>query len=220
MPSAPGKTVGEICPYRGSFYAVQTENLLFRVNWPSRCSHLTRGAVTVFACRTITPFVRCRLPAHNIVGELLQGVMLELPVKPHGRTFRTLSLTCALDGLDHFVSDAGPATKIMGRSGVHTALCGHLIQVVALVSPPGPVCPRCTQLVTALRAASSSIRPVSQRRGGRLRRLLGYLQTLTLPKLDGHLGGRPAGLTSAATPQLQRVSRATVLARYHLAKTT
>jgi hypothetical protein len=104
-------------------------------------------------------------------------------VKPHGRTFRTLSFTCALDGLDHFVSDDGPATMIMGRSGVHTALCGHLIQVVALVSPPGPVCPHCAHLVTALRAAnSSSIRPISQRRGGRLRRLLGYLGTLTLLK--------------------------------------
>ena len=127
----------------------------------------------------------------------------------------TIVYLCALDGLDHFVSDDGPAIKIMGRSGVYTALCGHLIQVVSLVSPPGRVCHRCTQLVRALRAASSSsIRPVSQRRGGRLRRLLGYFQTLTPPKLDGHLGGWPAGLTSAATPQLQRVSRATVLSRF------
>jgi hypothetical protein len=135
-------------------------------------------------------------------------------VKPHGRTFRTLSFTCALDGLDHFVGDDGP-----GKSGVHTALCGHPIQVVALVSPPGPVCPRCTQLVTALRAASSSIRPFNQRGDGRLRRLLDYLQTLTLPKPEGHLRRRPAGLTSTM-PQARRVSRATVLARYHPGKTT
>src|SRR5918998_217285 len=146
--------------------------------------------------------------------------MPELLVNPHGRTFRTLSFTCALDGLDHFVNDDGPATMIMGRPGVHTALCGHLIQVVALVSPPGPVCPRCTQLVTALRAASSSIRPFNQHRDGRLRRLLDYLPTLTPPKPEGHLRRRPADLTST-TPQARRVSRATALARRdHAGKST
>ena len=138
----------------------------------------------------------------------------ELLVKPHGQTFRTLSFTCTLDGLDHFVGDDAPS-----KSGAHTALCGHPIQVVALVSPPGPACPRCTQLVTALRAASSNIRPFNQRRDGRLRRLLDYLQTLTLPKLDGHPRRRPTDLT-LTTPQTRRVSRATVLARYHPGKTT
>jgi hypothetical protein len=118
-------------------------------------------------------------------------------VKSHGRTFQTLSFTCILDGLDHFVSDDGLAAKLMGKSGAHMALCGHLIQAAALVSPPGPLCPRCMQLVTEARAMSSSIRPFSQRRGGRLRRLLDYLRTLTLPKLDGTLdAGRPADLST------------------------
>ena len=93
-------------------------------------------------------------------------------MNPHGRTFRTLSFTCALDGLDHFVSDDGPATKSIGRSGVHTALCGHLIQVVALVSPP----------VRYVPAARSWLRRLEQRAAGCDR-----LANIVLAGYDGYL---------------------------------
>jgi hypothetical protein len=140
-------------------------------------------------------------------------------MRPQGRTFQALSFTCTLDGLDHSVSEDGLATKTMGKPGAHTALCGHLIQAVALVSPPGPVCPRCRQRVTELRATSNSTRPLPQPRDARLRRLLDCLRTLTRPKLDGHFGRRPAGLTSL-TPPTRRESRATVLARHRPRNTT
>lgn len=93
----------------------------------------------------------------------------------HGLTFRTWSFTCTIDGLDHFVSDAGPAAGTTGdRSGFYSALCGHLIQVGALVSPPGPSCSRCTQLIGQIRVTSGV--PTDRRaRGGRLRRLLNDL---------------------------------------------
>lgn len=96
-----------------------------------------------------------------------------------GLTFRAWLFTCAVDGLEHFVSDVGPeagrpAVGITGgRSGFYLALCGHQIQVGALVSPPGPLCPRCAQLVKQIRATSGV--PDRPPRGGRLRRLLNDL---------------------------------------------
>jgi len=94
-------------------------------------------------------------------------------------TFRAWSSTCTVDGLDHFVNDTAPAAGTVSRSGFYPALCGHLIQVGALVSPPGPLCPRCAQLATEIRAFSGGL-PDRHRRDGRLRRLLNDLWTVDL----------------------------------------
>ena len=80
-----------------------------------------------------------------------------------GSTLRTLSFTSIVDGLDHYVNDNTNAAK----SGVPTALCGHLIQVTALVSPPGPPCPHCAQLINSMTATSKTRLPRC-RRGRRL----------------------------------------------------
>jgi len=76
-----------------------------------------------------------------------------------GSTFRTSSFTSIVDGLDHFVTDNIPAAK----PGLPTALCGHLIQVTALVSPPGPPCPHCAQLINSITETSKIRLPRRQR---------------------------------------------------------
>jgi hypothetical protein len=81
-------------------------------------------------------------------------------------TFRTLSFTSIVDGLDHVVNDDIPAAK----SGLPTALCGHLVQVTALVSPPGPPCRYCAQLISSI-TATSKTRPSHHRRGCRPQQL-------------------------------------------------
>jgi hypothetical protein len=80
-----------------------------------------------------------------------------------GSTFRTLSFTSIVDGLDHVVNDDIPAAE----SGFPIALCGHFIQVTALVSPPGPPCRYCTQLINSI-TATRKTRPSHRRRDCRL----------------------------------------------------
>jgi hypothetical protein len=87
----------------------------------------------------------------------------EYAVEHSGPTFRTLSFTSIVDGLDHVVNDDIPSAK----SGFPTALCGHLVQVTALVSPPGPPCRYCTQLINSI-TVTRKTRPSHRRRGCRL----------------------------------------------------
>lgn len=69
-------------------------------------------------------------------------------MQPGGSAWTGPSLTCTADGLDHLISADAAAQGIAARQGTYTAICGHLIYVAALVSSPGPLCPRCAQSVT------------------------------------------------------------------------
>ncbi|MGH3566340.1 MAG: hypothetical protein ACRDRH_09960 [Pseudonocardia sp.] len=49
-------------------------------------------------------------------------------------------MTSSDDRLEHAVTDD---TGVRGAKGRYRAVCGHLVSPRALVSPPGPACPRC-----------------------------------------------------------------------------
>jgi hypothetical protein len=58
-----------------------------------------------------------------------------------GRAVRALWLTCALDGRDHVVVRADPA------SGAHLSACARTVWASSLASPPAERCPDCREAV-------------------------------------------------------------------------
>jgi hypothetical protein len=94
-------------------------------------------------------------------------------VKRRGPQVRTSSFTCAVDGLDHAVSDDAAASGLAARQGIYTAVCGHQVHVSALASSAGPACPRCAQLINDVAPPTASPqRHRHRRRRTWLRRLL------------------------------------------------
>ena len=51
---------------------------------------------------------------------------------PAGSAWTGPSLTCTADGLDHLVSADAAAQGIAARQGTYTAMCGHLVQCLAI----------------------------------------------------------------------------------------
>jgi len=86
----------------------------------------------------------------------------------HGTTSRSTTMTCAVDGRNHLVSDQATQAGLMSGQGRYTAACGHLTVAAALVVPPGPTCRDCE---TALHRITIT-GPTSHRRPGLLARLL------------------------------------------------
>jgi hypothetical protein len=71
--------------------------------------------------------------------------MTTLPLATRGRAadsgVRALWLTCALDGRDHVVVEADPA------SGAHLSACAKTVWASSLASPPATRCPDCRAAV-------------------------------------------------------------------------
>ncbi len=54
-------------------------------------------------------------------------------------------MTCALDGLEHAVTDEAFAVACRQDSGIYRAVCGHMVAVLPMISPPGRRCRACVQ---------------------------------------------------------------------------
>lgn len=63
--------------------------------------------------------------------------------------FHASSLTCAVDGLAHLVSDDAAAAGVVARQGTYTALCGHTVHAAALASSLGRPCQLCDEQAQA-----------------------------------------------------------------------
>jgi len=91
----------------------------------------------------------------------------------------TVSVTCAVDGYSHRVTDQ--AFGVGHRHGCYRALCGHAVAAAAMVSPDGPPCRPCLQYafgpdVNRITARSAS-RVTRHRKPGGLRRLISRRRT-------------------------------------------
>lgn len=94
--------------------------------------------------------------------------MLTIDQIRHGTTSRSTTMTCAVDGRDHLVSDQAAQAGLAAGQGQYTAVCGHLAVAAALVVPPGPTCLDCE---TALHRVATE-GATSHRRPGLVARLL------------------------------------------------
>ncbi|WP_165922131.1 hypothetical protein [Pseudonocardia endophytica] len=52
----------------------------------------------------------------------------------------------ATDGRTHRVTEWAYGSALAARTGHCAAVCGHVVVLCALVTPPGPPCRRCTLL--------------------------------------------------------------------------
>ncbi|TQJ00916.1 hypothetical protein FB471_0567 [Amycolatopsis cihanbeyliensis] len=50
---------------------------------------------------------------------------------------------CVRDGRDHAVTDEEFAAPTAPFPGQYRAICDHLVQIAAAVTPPGQACPHC-----------------------------------------------------------------------------
>ncbi len=67
-------------------------------------------------------------------------------------------MTCGSDGYEHAVTDEAIIASKRHRSGVYGAMCGHTVIAQALVAPPGPCCPRCTDSLPSRRVPHKEAR--------------------------------------------------------------
>jgi len=86
-----------------------------------------------------------------------------------GLTSRSTTMTCALDGRDHLISDQATQAGLAAGRGHYLAICGHLTVAAALAVPAGPTCWDCE---TALHRITTTASPTSPHRRGPVARLL------------------------------------------------
>ncbi|MGH3932411.1 MAG: hypothetical protein ACRDTF_20825 [Pseudonocardiaceae bacterium] len=86
----------------------------------------------------------------------------------YGITSWSTTMTCTVDGRDHFVSNQAMEAGLEAGHGQYTAICGHLAVAAALVVPPGPMCRDCEAALHRSTTASAT----SHRRRGLVARLL------------------------------------------------
>lgn len=55
-----------------------------------------------------------------------------------------VDLTSATDRRTHYVTDTAYGHALAARTGRCPAVCGHDVILCALVTPPGPLCRRCS----------------------------------------------------------------------------
>ncbi|MGH3915253.1 MAG: hypothetical protein ACRDTC_17875 [Pseudonocardiaceae bacterium] len=82
-------------------------------------------------------------------------------------TSRSTTMTCAVDGREHLVSDHATTAGLAVGQGRYRTVCGHLAIAAALVAPPGP---RCRDCATALHRRTA-VSTTSHRRRGLVARL-------------------------------------------------
>jgi hypothetical protein len=68
---------------------------------------------------------------------------------------------CALDRLDHAVTDDCFLVGVRARRGQYEAVCGHVVEAASALLPPARPCVRCHAYLDALVAAT--VRPVRHR---------------------------------------------------------
>lgn len=94
----------------------------------------------------------------------------------HGLTARSTTMTCAVDGRDHLISEQATQAGLTAGQGRYLAVCGHLTVGAAMVTPPGPTCFDCETALHRITTASAT----SHRR----RRLVARLLRRCLPCTD------------------------------------
>ncbi|TCK24996.1 hypothetical protein EV378_0793 [Pseudonocardia endophytica] len=69
-----------------------------------------------------------------------------IPVRRPPAGQERLELVSATDGRTHRVTEWAYGSALAARTGHCAAVCGHVVVLCALVTPPGPPCRRCTLL--------------------------------------------------------------------------
>lgn len=85
-------------------------------------------------------------------------------------TSRFTTITCAVDGRDHFVSDRATTAGLAAGQGRYTAACGHVVVAAPMVAPPGPSCSSCVAELRRITAGGTE--RSHRRRRGVMARLL------------------------------------------------
>jgi len=85
-------------------------------------------------------------------------------------TSRSITITCAVDGRDHLVSDRATTAGLVAGHGQYTAACGHVVIAAPMVAPPGPSCSAC--VAERLRVTAGGTARSHRRRRGVMARLL------------------------------------------------
>jgi hypothetical protein len=80
---------------------------------------------------------------------------------------------CALDRLDHAVTDDGFLAGVRARRGQYEAVCGHVVEVTSALLPPARPCARCHAYLDALATIAERSVQHRQRRRGFWRRSTG-----------------------------------------------
>lgn len=79
-------------------------------------------------------------------------------------------VTCAVDGIDHAVTDENMSTGVNAGRGHYTAVCGDSVVPAALTAPPGQACSRCAAVLRHPTCNPPEERPDARRRYGAHRR--------------------------------------------------
>ncbi|MDQ3987826.1 MAG: hypothetical protein M3291_01245 [Actinomycetota bacterium] len=86
----------------------------------------------------------------------------------HRNTVQFTTITCAVEGSDHLVSNLAVAAGLTAGHGRYTAACGHVVVAAPMVAPQGPLCLDCGTArprISADRSAPSTRRSRHRRRG-------------------------------------------------------
>ncbi|MCA1673746.1 MAG: hypothetical protein LC799_16605 [Actinobacteria bacterium] len=70
-------------------------------------------------------------------------------------TSRSITITCAVDGRDHLVSDRATTAGLAAGHGRYTAACGRVVVAAPMVAPPGPSCSSCVAELRRITAGST-----------------------------------------------------------------
>lgn len=70
-------------------------------------------------------------------------------------TSRSTTITCAVDGRDHLVSDRATTAGLAAGHGRYTAACGRVVVAAPMVAPPGPSCSSCVAELRRITAGST-----------------------------------------------------------------
>ncbi|MCA1677180.1 MAG: hypothetical protein LC799_35040 [Actinobacteria bacterium] len=94
-------------------------------------------------------------------------------------TSRSTTITCAVDGRDHLVSDCATAAGLAAGHGRYTAACGHVVVAAPMVAPPGPSCSACVAELLRITAGGT------KRSHRRLRGVMARLRPRTAHSRSG-----------------------------------
>ncbi|MDT7728189.1 MAG: hypothetical protein QOI21_4765, partial [Actinomycetota bacterium] len=108
---------------------------------------------------------------------------------------------CAVDSLDHAVTDEEFAHGIALQEGRYHALCNHEVLIDSCLAPPGRPCTTCNALIRHYnRLADRTAEPEHHPEPSRWHRLFGHLQTPAVPQPRPPQRVRPTPERDGRTP--------------------